>query len=100
MLRIGSVLLVVAAGAGIAIADGPIPITLGVGETQAFEVGYAMGSLCDDPSIVRAEMQAKSFETNLFVVTGLKAGTTMCRAGRLDDSVRPSFLFRITVIAD
>jgi len=97
MLRIGLVLLVAAAGAGIAIADGPVPITLHVGETQAFEVGYAMGSFCDDPTIVRGEMQSGTFETNLFVVTGLRAGTTLCRAGRIDEAARPSYLFQVTV---
>jgi hypothetical protein len=98
VVRIGLVLLVVAAGAGVATADGPVPVTLHVGETQAFDVGYAMGSVCDDPRIVRGEMQAKSFETNSFVVTGLAEGTTLCRAGRVDDSARPSYLFVITVV--
>ena len=82
MVRIGLVLLIAAAGAGMAVAAGPVPITLRVGEVQSFEVGYAMGSFCDDPTIVRGEMQQRSFETNLFVVTGLKEGTIKSRLHR------------------
>ncbi|MDX2088672.1 MAG: hypothetical protein SFX73_12525 [Kofleriaceae bacterium] len=98
MLRIGLVLLVVAAGAGVATADGPIPITLRVGQTLSLDVGFAMGSFCDDPTVVRAAMRDSSFESNAFVVTGLKEGTTLCRAGRIDESARPSFLFVVTVV--
>jgi hypothetical protein len=99
VVRIGLVLLVAAAGAGVAIADGPVPITLRVGETQAYDVGFAMGSFCDDPTIARVEMQAKTADTNTFVVTGLKEGSTLCRAGLVDDAARPSYLFAITVLA-
>jgi hypothetical protein len=60
------------------------------------KVGYAMGYLCDDESIVRAEMKNGTAEDNLFVVTGLKLGTTLCRAGTMQD--RPSVLFEITVV--
>lgn len=98
MVRIGFVLLVAAAGAGVAIADGPIPITLRIGETQAYDVGFAMGGFCDDPTIARVEMQAKSPETNMVVVTGLEEGSTLCRAGLVDDAARPSYLFAVTVL--
>lgn len=100
MFRIGLVLLVVAAGAGVATADGPVPITLRVGETVSFDVGYAMGTFCDDPTIVRAAMLDASFESNTFLITGLKEGSTLCRAGRIDESARPSYLFQVTVIQD
>jgi hypothetical protein len=36
-------------------------------------------------------------ENNLFVVTGLKPGTTLCRAGVMED--RPTILFAVTVVA-
>jgi hypothetical protein len=99
MFRIGLVLLVAAAGAGVATADGPVPITLRVGQTLSFDVGYAMGSFCDDPTIARAAMLDSTFESNAFVITGLKAGTTLCRAGRIDDAARPSYLFEVRVLA-
>ena len=35
----------------------------------------------DDLSIVRADLRASTPESNTFTVTGVKEGTTMCRAG-------------------
>lgn len=72
-----------------------IPVRIAVGETKEIEVGFARMHVCDDTSIVEAEMRDKTLETNVFVVKGLKPGTTDCRAGMEPD--RPSFLFSITV---
>lgn len=72
-----------------------IPVKLFVGETKEIEVGFARMHVCDDPSIVEAEMRDKNADTNVFVIKGLKPGTTDCRAGM--DPDRPSFLFSITV---
>jgi hypothetical protein len=72
-----------------------IPIRIAVGETREIEVGFARMHLCDDPTIVEAEMRDKTAETNVFVIKGLRPGTTDCRAGVDED--RPSFLFGITV---
>ena len=72
-----------------------IPIRIAVGETKEIEVGFARMHVCDDPSIVDAEMRDKTADTNVFVVKGLRPGTTDCRAGM--DPERPSFLFSITV---
>lgn len=74
-------------------------ITLKVGQILEREVGWAMGSVCDDPRLVRAEMRNKDPETNVFVVTGLAAGTTVCRAGTYNVEDRPSYLYEITVVA-
>jgi hypothetical protein len=80
----------------IAVADEDrIAVKIAVGETREIEVGFARMHLCDDTSIVEAEMRDKTLETNVFVVKGLKPGTTECRAGL--DPDRPSFLFSITV---
>jgi hypothetical protein len=72
-----------------------IPVKIAVGETKEIEVGFARMHVCDDTSIVEAEMRDKNADTNVFVVKGLKPGTTDCRAGM--DPDRPTFLFSITV---
>jgi hypothetical protein len=72
-----------------------IPIRIAVGESKEIEVGFARMHVCDDPTIVEAEMRDKTTETNVFFIKGLKPGTTDCRAGM--DAERPSFLFSITV---
>lgn len=77
-------------------AEDRVPLTIELGKTVTEKVGYAMGHLCDDETIVRAEMKNGTVEDNLFVVTGKKLGTTLCRAGTMQD--RPSVLFEITVV--
>lgn len=82
----------------IAVADEErIKVTITVGETREIEVGFARMHYCDDTSIVEAEMRDKTSETNVFVVKGLKAGTTECRVGLDAADGRPSFLYSITV---
>ena len=80
-----------------ALAEDRTAITVRVGETVSTEVGYAMGFLCDDETIVRGEMRNKDADTNVFAVTGLAVGTTLCRAGTVTVENRPSYLFEITV---
>lgn len=77
-------------------AEDRVPLTVELGKTLTEKVGYAMGHLCDDESIVRAEMKNGTAEDNLFVVTGKKLGTTLCRAGTVRD--RPTVLFEIKVV--
>lgn len=89
--------LVVCASTAAAGAEDRIPITLRVGETVTTEVGYAMGFFCDDETRVRGEMRNKDADTNVFAVTGLAVGTTLCRAGTVTVENRPSYLFEITV---
>jgi hypothetical protein len=72
-----------------------IPVKLAVGETREIEVGFARMHVCDDISIVHAEMRDKNPQTNVFVIKGLQPGTTDCRAGMEPD--RPTFLFKVTV---
>lgn len=56
-------------------------VTLEVGETQAISVGSSKGLFCDDTSVVKASIKNKNAETNEVSFTGLKVGSTMCRAG-------------------
>lgn len=81
---------------GLAIAEDRVPLTVELGATASREVGYAMGYLCDDESIARGQMKNGTPENNVFVVTGVKLGTTLCRAGTMQD--RPTVLFEIIVV--
>ncbi len=78
-------------------AEDRVPVVVEVAHTVSREVGFAMGHLCDDETVVRAEMKNGTIENNLFVVIGKKPGTTLCRAGVVQD--RPTILFEITVVA-
>ncbi len=78
-------------------AEDRVPLVVEIGQTVSREVGFAMGHLCDDETVVHAEMKNGTLENNLFVVTGKKPGTTLCRAGVVQD--RPTMLFAITVTA-
>ena len=92
-----AVLLVLFSSAAPAAAEERIPITVAVGETVKTDVGFAMGHLCDDDQIVRGEMRNKDADNNVFAVTGLAVGTTLCRAGTVTVENRPTYLFAITV---
>ena len=78
-------------------AQGAPRIDVAVGETVAREVGFAMGLHCDDLSILRVELRPSTPESNAFVVTGVREGTTLCRVGTALG--RPSFVFEIHVLA-
>jgi hypothetical protein len=88
-------LLVIAATADAA----PDAVLVEIGKTVARDVGAAIGYQCDDPSLISAELKTMSVEgrpaTNVFVVTGVRAGKTLCRVG-LDYS-RPSVVFEVRV---
>lgn len=88
----------VATSVGVASAQDALPLVVEVGKTVEVEVGFAMGHVCDDNSILRAEMRNKNPATNVFVVTGVKVGTTLCRAGTNSIQDRPSFLFQVSVV--
>lgn len=90
-------LLLVALAAGPARADDAVLLTVRVGETVERDVGIAMGLLCDDLAILRAELHTETPESNRFRVTGVTEGTTMCRVGTTPN--RPAYLFEIHVVA-
>jgi hypothetical protein len=87
--------------AGRALADdaaqGALRLDVAVGETVERDVGFAIGLLCDDLSIIRADLRASTPESNKFSVTGVKQGTTLCRVGTAPS--RPSYVFEIHVVA-
>lgn len=56
-------------------------VKLHVGEQKVFNVGLAMGLLCDDGTVVQAELRPVSGTENELVLLGLKPGKTACRAG-------------------
>jgi hypothetical protein len=63
-----------------ALADGEIKLEVQLGKKVTQDVGYARGWMCDDPSLVQAELVTKN-DKNYWVVTGAKLGTTLCRVG-------------------
>lgn len=83
--------------AGTALADEPARIDVAVGETVERDVGFAIGLLCDDLSIIRVDLRARTPESNTFVVTGVQQGTTLCRVGTAPN--RPTYVFEIHVVA-
>jgi hypothetical protein len=82
--------------ASVAHADG-VALDVGVGQTVERDVGIAMGLRCDDLSIARVSLRERAVDSNLFVVTGVAPGTTLCRVGLATD--RPTYLFEIRVVA-
>ena len=78
-------------------SDGINHEAIKVGQTIEREVGYAIGVRCDDPEVVTAEMKSRTSATNVLLLTGKRAGKTMCRAGT--DPNRVSYVFEITVTA-
>lgn len=95
-MRLGLALAALCVIPGLARAEDRVPLAVEVGATVTQKVGYAMGHLCDDESIAAGQMKNGTPEDNLFVVTGKKPGTTLCRAGTVQD--RPTILFEITVV--
>jgi hypothetical protein len=94
MLRIAAMLCIVVTSAR---ADDAMRIDVAVGETVERDVGFAIGLLCDDLTIIRAELRASTSASNVFRVTGVKQGTTMCRVGTAP--YRPTYVFEIHVVA-
>ena len=80
-----------------AAADPPPRIDLDVGQTMERDVGIAIGLLCDDLSIVHAELRSETPESNVLRVTGVQPGDTLCRAGTVPG--RPTFVFEIRLTA-
>jgi hypothetical protein len=56
-------------------------VKLHVGQQKVLNVGLAMGLLCDDGTVVQADLRPTSDTENELVLVGLKPGKTACRAG-------------------
>jgi hypothetical protein len=80
---------------GEARADGT-PLEVVVGETVERDVDYARGWFCDDPSILDAALVTRD-DRNIWRVTGVKVGTTLCRVGQVP--YPPVYLFDVHVVA-
>ncbi len=78
-------------------ADDVPRIEVAVGDKAERDVAIANGYLCDDPTLISVEMRTRSQSSNLFIVTGLKEGKTLCRVGTGQDRVH--FLFAVEVVA-
>jgi hypothetical protein len=94
MIRIALILCGVARGA---LADGTERLDVAVGEMIERDVGFALGLLCDDVTILHADLRASTPESNTFTVTGVAEGTTMCRVGTMPN--RPAYVFEIHVVS-
>jgi len=90
------VVVALALGARVAFADDGIRLDVEVGKTVERGVAIATGWFCDDPSLVQAEVVTHN-NTNVWVVTGVKLGSTQCRVGT--DPSRVHYVFDVHVIA-
>jgi len=88
--------LVLAVLSSVALAEDALRLDVAVGETVERDVGYALGMMCDDTTLIHAELRNTSPETNTFGVTGIKEGAAACRVGTSPG--RPTFLFEIHVV--
>jgi hypothetical protein len=77
-------------------ADGR-SLEVAVGRTIEVNVGYARGWMCDDPSIIKAELVTRG-DANIWIVTGVKTGATQCRVGT-DMDTPVYYLFDLRVVA-
>jgi len=89
-------LVMLGAIAHIAWAGDGSPLAVTVGFTVERSVGNANGWFCDDPSLVEAALETRGDE-NVWVVKGVKPGTTQCRVGT--DIARASYVVDVTVKA-
>jgi len=94
-LAAGSLAALVLLAAGSAHADAEV-LEVEVGKTVEVLVGYAQGLICDDLTILDAEVRAKTEQNNVFVVTGKKPGSTLCRVGT--DPLRVRFMYDVHVV--
>ncbi|CAN5664284.1 hypothetical protein BH11MYX1_BH11MYX1_44140 [soil metagenome] len=84
MLRIAIASLLLS---NLAVADGILvqgdnpKVTVAVGKTVEYGVGIRRGGwMCDDPALLTGDLVTKG-DTNFFVITGVKPGSTQCRVG-------------------
>jgi hypothetical protein len=76
---------------GRSLAEGPLAMTLRVGQSIPFSPGGPAHVMCDDVSVVGVRDVAAHLE-----LTGLRIGTTLCSFGSVNRPGRPQ-VYRITV---
>jgi hypothetical protein len=78
-------LLALAVAAPALAQQAPVPsgtkVKLQVGQQKVLNVGLAMGLVCNDGTVVQADLRPVSDTENELVLVGLKPGKTACRAG-------------------
>jgi hypothetical protein len=67
-----------------------------VGKTVEQNVMYARGWMCDDPSLITADIVTRD-DRNIWIVKGVKPGETLCRVGL--DRLRVHYVFDVHVVA-
>lgn len=81
--------------ASTALADDVQRVDIEIGASVEKNVQYARGWMCDDPSLVTAEMVTRD-DHNVWIVKGVKVGKTMCRVGL--DNLRVWYVFDVRVV--
>jgi hypothetical protein len=76
-------------------ADEVPRVDVELGATIEKNVSYARGYMCDDPSLVTAEMVTRD-DHNVWIVKGVKLGQTLCRVGL--DKLRVYYVFEVHVV--
>lgn len=67
-----------------------------VGKSVEQNVMYARGWMCDDPSLVSADLVTRD-DRNIWIVKGVKVGQTLCRVGL--DRLGVHYVFDVHVVA-
>ena len=80
-----------------ALADGEIKLEVPLGKQVRKNVGYARGWMCDDPSLVSADLVTVD-DHNEWIVKGTKIGTTLCRVGT-QPMTPVYYVFEVHVVA-
>jgi hypothetical protein len=70
-------------------------VDIEVGATVEKNVSYARGWMCDDPSLLTAEMVTRD-DHNVWIAKGVKLGHTLCRVGL--DHQRVYYVFDVHVV--
>lgn len=71
-------------------------LVIELGKTVERNVGYARGWACDDPDLVTADLATRG-DHNVWVATGKRLGSTLCRIGT--DPYGVSHVFNVRVVA-
>jgi hypothetical protein len=70
-------------------------VDIELGATVEKNVSYARGWMCDDPSLLTAEMVTRD-DHNVWIAKGVKLGETQCRVGL--DRMRVYYVFDVHVV--
>jgi hypothetical protein len=75
---------------------GDIPrVDVELGKSVEKDVQAARGWMCDDPSLITADLVTRD-NRNVWTVTGVKLGHTLCRVGT--DQYGPHYVFDLHVV--